>query len=357
MKCRVCNCNLDNPMMVYKNMAQDVAVLYANKTTVIGKDIPIYRCENCGLYQIPFGDVSDNYYLMSASQSPKMCKLQEDELKQIKQLHPNAKSLLEVGCGDGNFLVIAQKMFDECVGIEPQEIFRGEYEKNGLYVIQEYLNKETQLNQKYDVVVARQTFEHVDNPTELFSAMVDVCEEDGIIMLDIPNGEKSIRENRYFDFFSDHVSHWTPQSLTYLAEHNGMHVVSVQEGFGGDYLQLFCRKNKKQDYTFMEQIPADLERIKNIFNSHDKVAVYGAGAKAQVLFLLGEEELKRVVAIYDSDTKKEGMYLANVGIPVSVPGASVKEVDAMIIFAKSYADEIMKQLQEEYGYEGDVYVI
>lgn len=357
MKCRVCNYNMEKPMMVYKNMAQDVAVLYSNKKTVTGKDIPIYQCANCGLYQIPFGEVSDNYYLMSASQSPKMCKLQEDELKQIKKLHPKAKSLLEVGCGDGNFLVIAKKMFDECIGIEPQEIFREEYERNGLYVIQEYLDEKTQLKQKFDVVVARQTFEHVDNPTELFAAMVNACEEDGLIMLDIPNGEKSIRENRYYDFFSDHVNHWTPQSLVYLAEHNGMHIISVQEGFGGDYLQLFCRKNKVQDHTFMQQIPADLERIKNIINTHNNVAVYGAGAKAQVLFLLGEEELKRVVAIYDSDTKKEGMYLANVSIPVTLPSRSIKEVDAMIIFAKSYADEIIKQLQQEYGYEGDVYVI
>lgn len=357
MKCRVCNCDMKKPMMVYTNMAQDIAVLYSNKKTVTGKDTPVYQCANCGLYQIPFGDVSENYYLMSASQSPKMRKLQEDELKQIKELHPKAKSLLEVGCGDGNFLAIAKKMFDECIGIEPQEIFHEEYERNGLYVIQEYLDEKTQLKQKFDVVVARQTFEHVDNPTELFAAMVNACEEDGLIMLDIPNGEKSIRENRYYDFFSDHVNHWTSQSLVYLAEHNGMHIISVQEGFGGDYLQLFCRKNKLQDHAFMEQIPADLERIKNIINTHNSVAVYGAGAKAQVLFLLGEEELKRVVAIYDSDTKKEGMYLANVSIPVTLPSPSVKEVDAIIIFAKSYADEIIKQLKEEYGYQGDVYVI
>lgn len=357
MDCRVCRKNMEEPIMVYKNMSQNVAMLYPNRKRVVGRDIPIYRCSNCGLYQIPFGEVSDNYYLMTVGQSKKMYKLQENELKQIKELYPKGKSLLEVGCGDGKFLLIAKKMFEECTGIEPQAVFRNEYEKNGLYVIPEYLNSRTQLDRKYDVVVARQTFEHVDNPTELFVAMVDACEEDGIIMLEIPNGEKSIRENRYFDFFSDHVNHWTPQSLIYLAENNGTHVISVQEGFGGDYLQLFCRKNKKKVCSFEDQITVDLERIDNIINSHKTTAVYGAGAKAQVIFSLGEKILRNIVAIYDSDKKKEGLYLANADVPVCIPSKELLEQDAIIIFAKSYADEIIEQLRVEYEFKGEIFVI
>lgn len=357
MECRVCKNNIKEPMMIYKDMPQNVAILYSKETLVAGKDVPIYHCANCGLYQIPFGNVSDNYYLMSASQSAKQQKLQEDELKQIRTLCPEAKSLLEVGCGDGNFLLIAKKMFDKCIGIEPEVIFRCEYEKKGLEVLQEYFSSNTKLNQKYDVVVARQTFEHIDNPAEVFRAMVMALAKGGIIMLDIPNGEKSIRENRYYDFFSDHVNHWTPQALIYLAEHNDMHVICVQEGFGGDYLQLFCRKNKKKEYTFPNQIPADLERIKDIIDSHKRTAVYGAGAKAQVIFSLGQDILQRICAIYDSDIKKEGMYLANAQSPISAPDDSICEADAIIIFAKSYADEIIVQLRKEYGFEGEIYVI
>ena len=138
MKCRLCGTEINHPFFVYDNMAQDVAVLYQKKTVMKGKNTPIYRCPQCGLFQIPFGEVSDNYYLMSASQSDKMNRLQEDEVKQIKELAPDSKSILEVGCGDGNFLAIAKKYFDQCVGIEPQEVFIDEQQKKGLEVIREY---------------------------------------------------------------------------------------------------------------------------------------------------------------------------------------------------------------------------
>ena len=211
--------------------------------------------------------------------------------------------------------------------------------------------------QQYDAVVARQTFEHIDNPQEVFSSMARVCADDGILMIEIPNGEKSIRENRYFDFFSDHVNHWTVDALVYMAEANGMHVVRVEEGFGGDYLQLFARKNVKEKYSFADQIPADVERIKNIIASHENTAVYGAGAKAQVIFLQGGEELRKISHIYDSDTKKAGLYLANADIPVTAPDKNIGSLDAVIIFAKSYADEICEQLTTEFGFKGDVFII
>lgn len=81
-----------------------------------------------------------------------MNELQEEELNAIKIIHPFADSLLEVGCGDGNFLVHAKRYFKRCIGIEPESSFLPLYEQNNLCVIEDYLKRETRLDEKLDVI-------------------------------------------------------------------------------------------------------------------------------------------------------------------------------------------------------------
>ena len=176
-------------------------------------------------------------------------------------------------------------------------------------------------------------------------------------MIEVPNGTQSIRENRYFDFFSDHVNYCTPESLLYLAHHNNVEVSCIQETFDGDYLLMLCVKRRKNDATLQGQINADFERVKSIMKSHKKVSIYGAGAKAQVVFLHLRQVLKDVHKIYDSDPIKSGMYLANASVPIETPDFSINDSDAIIIFAKSYSDEIADSIKNLYGYDGEIYVI
>ena len=357
-KCRICGSLLSTPVIRYKNMLKDVTRLYKSVTPVEGQaEVPVYHCEKCGHYQIPYSEVEDNYYLMSVGNSNKLSRLQDDEIGKLKKLYPCGQSLLEVGCGDGTFLQRAKASFKTCVGMEPSKLYYVQCVDKNLNVRNEFLNKETRFEETFDFVVARQVFEHINDPDEVFSAMVSTCSENGVIMIEVPNGTQSIRENRYFDFFSDHVNYYTPESLLYLAHHNHIDVSCIQETFDGDYLLMLCVKRRKNDATLQNQINADFERVKSIMKSHKKVSIYGAGAKAQVVFLHLRQVLKDVHKIYDSDPIKSGMYLANAPVPIEIPDFSINDSDAIIILAKSYSDEIANSIKNLYGYDGEIYVI
>ncbi len=359
MNCRLCSSNLKN-YQILKNIPMNVSVLYEKPVVKHGVDVKLYHCDNCDLYQIE--DLAeDTYYddyLMTASHSSKLNRLQDDEINNILKYVNNRENFLEVGCGDGNFLLKANKVFNNVLGIEPSKKFYELCVSKNLNVKHMYLGKDSNLKQKFDVIASRQVFEHLDNPQDVFKEMVMLLNDNGIIFLDIPNGGKSIRENRYFDIFSDHINHWTVKSLTYLAEKNGLTVIDIREGFDGDYLELYCKKTKVEVGGIYSAALKEREMLIDILKNNDSVGVWGAGAKAYVLFNLFANELKPVKSIIDSDRFKIGKYIPNALIPIVLP--SVEELDklnAVIIFAKSYADEITKDLREKYQYKGKIFSI
>ena len=359
MNCRLCGNKLEN-FQIIKNMPKNVSVLYEKPVVRHGIDTKLYHCNNCDLYQIE--DLADNTYyddyLMTASHSNKLNILQDNELKNILKYANNKNNFLEVGCGDGNFLLKANKFFKNVIGIEPSEKFYKLCISKKLNVKHMYLEANSNIEQKFDVIVSRQVFEHLNNPKEIFEKMVNLLDDNGIIFLDVPNGGKSIRENRYFDIFSDHVNHWTVKSLTYLAEINGLTVVDIREGFDGDYLELYCKKTKVEVGGICAVVNKEQGTLIDILNSNDKVGIWGAGAKAYVLFNVFSNDLKSVKSIIDSDKFKIGKYIPNAVVPITAPDISkINELDAIIIFAKSYSDEITYDLREKYQYKGKIFSI
>ena len=358
MICRICGENLEAPSLVYGNMVRDVTKLCKEPQKIDGvSQVPIYHCKKCGHYQIPFFEVEDHYYLMSAGKSDKLMALEEEELQLISSVVSKKIRLLEIGCGDGTFLKRANRYFKQCYGLEPSKSYLSICKSKGLMVKKAYLDSRYRSEYTYNAVVARQVFEHIDNPQEVFIAMSALLEEDGVLFLEIPNGGKSIRDGRYFDFFCDHVNYYTTASLFFLANENSMDVLCVREAFGGDYLQLLCKK-KKQNLPDIEAcMSKDAHRLAAIINMHDKVAIYGAGAKAQAIFMQFSGLLQQVVKVFDTDPLKAGRYIANSHVPIEEPNMSVNETDAVIIFAKSYADEITEMLKKKFDYQGRIYVI
>lgn len=359
MKCRICK-NEAEKFEEIKNMAKNVAILYETPKQSSGVNGEIYHCEKCDLYQIPC-IVEDTYYddyLMTASHSKKINKLQDEQIERIKQYVKDNGKFLEIGCGDGNFLSKASQVFKYALGIEPSKKFYNLCQEKKLNVKNIYLEDNTNLSGNFDVITARQVFEHLDKPVKVFNKMVEQCSDNGIIFIDVPNGGKSIKENRYYDFFSDHVNHYTVRSLSYLCESNGMQVLEIRESFDGDYLELYCKKMKVINGGVCEAADNAYDEISKIIKAYNKIAVYGAGAKTQVLFTMFSELLKSCEFIFDSDPFKEGKYLVNANVPVCGPDIDkIQSLDAIIIFAKSYSDEITDVLRNTYRFKGEIYYI
>jgi SAM-dependent methyltransferase len=150
--------------------------------------------------------------------------------------------LLDVGAGKGDFVSLAKSLGYSAKGIEPSVRFcdyaRIQY---GVDVRQGYLgDSEHFKGEKFDVITLFHVLEHVVSPQKLLSEVSKMLKDDGIIYVEVPNANANILWIADFVFrlfgraWSSRLSPlhapfhsmgYSPNSLSYLLEKNGFHLV------------------------------------------------------------------------------------------------------------------------------------
>jgi SAM-dependent methyltransferase len=99
-------------------------------------------------------------------------------------LNRKCKNILEIGCGPGVFYNAFKKKSIEWTGIDINPYWKKFGEKNKIPISNKSLNS---LSQKYDVIIAYQVIEHVENPLLFIKEIVSKLKPGGIVQLELPN--------------------------------------------------------------------------------------------------------------------------------------------------------------------------
>jgi 2-polyprenyl-3-methyl-5-hydroxy-6-metoxy-1,4-benzoquinol methylase len=109
-------------------------------------------------------------------------------IKRIKiyenYLGRKCENILEVGCGPGVFYEPFNKRSIEWNGIDINSYWKLFGEKNRIPISNKPLE---QIEKKYDVIMAFQVLEHVENPIKFMSSIISKLKPGGIIHLELPN--------------------------------------------------------------------------------------------------------------------------------------------------------------------------
>ena len=107
-------------------------------------------------------------------------------IKSSKKNRKNGK-LLEIGCGRGNLLKLAEKEGWIVTGIEPQKNKFAEAKNNINGKIYNSTFENINFDQKFDIIVLWHVFEHLENLDSLFLNIKEILAEDGEIFISVPN--------------------------------------------------------------------------------------------------------------------------------------------------------------------------
>ncbi|VVB98586.1 Ubiquinone biosynthesis O-methyltransferase [uncultured archaeon] len=147
------------------------------------------------------------------------------------------QKLLDVGCGDGNFLHYAKKAGYEVLGVEPSKFNPALSEKDGFRIINARLRDAGLPAGGFDVITINHVIEHVDDPGEVFAEMARIMKPDGRIILATPNtasvGRRIFGRYWYHMDTPRHLFLLAPANITRYAERNGLRVVRIR--YTGDY--------------------------------------------------------------------------------------------------------------------------
>ncbi|TET79527.1 methyltransferase domain-containing protein [candidate division TA06 bacterium] len=155
------------------------------------------------------------------------------EFGQFLKYSPNrGGKLLDIGCGEGQFLYYARKLGYDVYGVDMDElsvdvakkyfhldnIYAGDfdsfYEKGG--------------KRQFECITFFELLEHVEDPKRFLSRVRQLLKPGGYIALSAPNAERitvrlHLREK--YDYPPHHLTRWGPESLRGFIEREGFEIV------------------------------------------------------------------------------------------------------------------------------------
>ena len=119
--CKICkNLLFKKSIVELKNAPNSAQNFNLNKTIKSNITLKVSQCSGCGLVQITNKPVS--YYksvIRAAGVSKSMLKFRKKQFSQFKsKFNLKNKSIIEIGCGSGDYLNILKKIIKKSYGIE-----------------------------------------------------------------------------------------------------------------------------------------------------------------------------------------------------------------------------------------------
>ena len=355
-QCRLCLRKLScRPILIYKNVPDRSQNLVTDKLEKLksGITLRICQCKMCGLVQLD-NDPSEYYRdsIRSSKVSHEMIEFRRKQFgKFISDYNLEGNDILEVGCGNGDYLSILNEFNINAVGVEHSNDSVNKCINSGLKVIKGYLeNNGTIRESKFDAFVMLNFLEHSEYPSDMLKGIGRNLEDGGYGLIEVPNFDMILRENLFSEFVIDHLSYFTKNTFKFALQSNGFDVISCDEIWNNYILSAVVRKRKFLDISHFKDccntLRDSLNSYINLFNS---VAVWGAGHQSFSVLSLCDLSNK-IKYIIDDAEFKQNKYTPVTNIKIVSPDY-VKEnpVDSIIIIAGSYSEYIINKIKEKYS--------
>jgi 2-polyprenyl-3-methyl-5-hydroxy-6-metoxy-1,4-benzoquinol methylase len=180
------------------------------------------------------------------------------KLKLINKVSAGGKNLLDVGCGTGDFLQVAQDHNWTVSGIEPNDHARqiaNQKSNNKVFDVEHFKKFE---KKSFDVITLWHVLEHLPSLDEQITILNSLLKPNGVLIIAVPN-YNSYDAKHYKEFWAAydaprHLWHFSQTSISKLVSKAGLEVhEKLPMKFDAFYVSLLSEKYKA---GFMNPIKA-----------------------------------------------------------------------------------------------------
>jgi len=340
--------------------------------------IHLAYCHKCGLiYNIAFNPQLTEYseaYENSLHFSPRFREYAEDiasQLIQRYQLHD--KNVIEIGCGQGDFLKILQRLGNNrVVGFDPsyspQKIATASKSSEVMVIPEVY--SEAHAGYPVDFICCRHVLEHIDRPLSfLTSIRKTIGRRKGcIVYFEVPNALYTFRKMGVWDIIYEHCSYFTSESLAKLFIRTGFEPIRVVEQYNGQFLTIEARAGttnvnplsgservlpntiRKFHNAYREKVNAWQRTLSRLKKKEKHIVLWGAGSKGITFLNALDISHQQIEYIVDLNPRKHGRFVPCTGQQIIAP-EFIKEYhpETVIIMNPIYRAEIQQLIWEMLG--------
>jgi len=280
-------------------------------------------------------------------------------------------TLVEIGCGKGDFLVQLCERGKNCGwgfdrSFDPDRVDKARRQQ--INFVQDFYTAEHAGRLRPDFVCCRHVLEHIADPRsfldELRRGFADRA--DAALYFEVPNALFTLKDMGIWDLIYEHCGYYTLSSLSGAVASSGFDVVAMGETFDEQFIFVEMRPGTGRVRGAVPEthLPANVGRYANQFAERyrEKVlywqersrdlkkaaraaVVWGGGSKG-VTFLnaLGRES--GIDYVVDLNPHKQGKYVAGTGQLVVSPEFLLKlRPTDVIVMNPIYENEIADSLQ------------
>lgn len=364
--CKICNKTIDEGNIVFQIpdapiSAQNLPTLEQYLLKAHKSPLELFQCPYCGHYQLCSESVS--YWrevITAAGLSQTMRDFRREQFSDwIKFYGLKGKQIIEFGCGEGLLLDILSELEVLPIGVEAGEKSVAIGQKKGRNIIEGHLlnNNENNLFSNLEAFICINYLEHIPNPIDFLLNIKACCAEGAIGIIEVPNFEKDIAENKSYNLIRDHLSYFTKRTLTLIINLAGFELLSLKGVWHGDDLEAVVKVPNKTSCLKWQQEVDVVNALNYAFeNLNGNIAIWGASHQA--LTLLAMTNSNNVKWIADSAVFKQGKVDPVRGVPIISPNEMLcKKPEHVIVLAAGHSNEIKKILIEEKKYFGSILLI
>ena len=201
-------------------------------------DLKILECLSCGLVALNSHDHARvGHYENSGMHEDQdqtielwLSETAEDDQRHFDTLRASLlnKKVLDFGCGNGGFLLHAETIAMNVVGVELEKRVQKHY-KGRLNI---FPSIESIIGE-YDLITAFHVIEHIPDPIKILKELSEYLTMNGKIIIEVPNSEDALLTLydcgafQKYTYWSEHLFLYNKKTLNILAEKSGLKTLSI----------------------------------------------------------------------------------------------------------------------------------
>jgi len=358
-RCRVCGCRLPAaPILALHGMPASAQDFPTRETLASDHalDLDIHQCPGCGLVQLACKPVP--YYrevIRAAAYSPEMGAFRRTQFRDWTVRYGlEQEPVLEIGCGRGEYLALLREAGMDASGIEYSTANLKACRASGLSAQRAFLARPGQRLQAapFAAFACFNFMEHWPDPVGSLRAIAEQLRPDGLGFVEVPNFDMILEKALYSEFIADHLSYFTAETLDLTLRLAGFEIIEARSVWQDYILSAVVRKRPAVDVAPLTRQQALMrQQLVDFIAGYPpgQVAVWGAGHQALATIALTgiASQLRYVV---DSAPFKQGKLTPATHLPIVAPEhLDAEPVQAVIVMAAAYSDEVARQIRSRFS--------